>query len=306
MKNNQSDTSEGKTASLSIETLPLASLKPHPRNPRKHPAKDSPEWKVLEASLKHDYFDPIVWNTRNGQLVSGHLRCKVLTSMGYQSADVVVVDYDEPTHIARLMAANKAIGENDLPKMKELFTDLKTVEGFDMAVAGFSLPEVDDLFGIPDEEEAATNADPENPNGWDHFLLRLPPEMVPIFNNLHKQAMEGTGGEKYKFTDGTYAKCGKFLTIACLTLTDNHVSLPDLVEELKQRSGKDHVRVLICVDPSTVYAFSLDEDNREHPDMAIIIIQPSVAVAAFSCLLFESLQTRETKWLPTLHSINPA
>jgi hypothetical protein len=145
-KSNQTDeiveTDETKIASLKVETLPLSSLKPHPRNPRKHPEKDSPEWKVLETSLKHDYFDPIVWNMRNGQLVSGHLRTKVLSSMGFESADVVVVDYDEPTHIARLMAANKAIGENDLPKMQELFGELKTVDGFDMAVAGFTLPEI--------------------------------------------------------------------------------------------------------------------------------------------------------------------
>jgi hypothetical protein len=304
MKQKSNQTDEAKIASLKIETLPLASLKPHPRNPRKHPAKDSPEWKVLEASLKHDYFDPIVWNVRNGQLVSGHLRTKVLKNMGFESADVVVVDYDEPTHIARLMAANKAIGENDLPKMQELFGELKTVDGFDMAVAGFTLPEVDSLFEEADNEDAQPT-DPDNPNGWDHFLLRLPPEMVPVFNNLHRQAMEGTGGTDYEFTDGTYAKCGKFLTIACLSLTDNHTALPALVEELKQRSGKDHVRMLLCVDPSTVYAFSLDEGHREHPDMALLMIQPSVAVSAFCCLLFERLQSRTEKWLPTLHDINP-
>jgi hypothetical protein len=162
MKQKSNQTDETKIASLKIETLPLASLKPHPRNPRKHPEKDSPEWKVLEASLKHDYFDPIVWNVRNGQLVSGHLRTKVLSNMGFESADVVVVDYDEPTHIARLMAANKAIGENDLPKMQELFGELKTVDGFDMAVAGFTLPEIANLFG--DEATGDDSEDSESGN----------------------------------------------------------------------------------------------------------------------------------------------
>lgn len=188
---------ESKVASLVVDTMPLASLKPHPRNPRKHPAKDSPEWKVLEASLKHDYFDPIVWNVRNGQLVSGHLRTKVLLSMGYEKADVVVVDYDEPTHIARLMAANKAIGENDLPKMQELFGELKTVEGFDMAMAGFTLPEVDDLFsegeaaGDEDNGEVGATAGGEESSEVTHA------DLSNAIKNLEQPHIEAAMGEHW-------------------------------------------------------------------------------------------------------------
>lgn len=196
MSKKQTTASEDKTASLKVETLPLASLKPHPRNPRKHPAKDSPEWKVLEASLKHDYFDPIVWNVRNGQLVSGHLRTKVLKNMGFESADVVVVDYDEPTHIARLMAANKAIGENDLPKMQELFGELKTVDGFDMAVAGFTLPEVADLFKSEGSEygeadEVGTTAGGESSPEVTHA------DLSDAIKNLEQPHIEAAMGEHW-------------------------------------------------------------------------------------------------------------
>jgi ParB-like chromosome segregation protein Spo0J len=98
---------------LDIRKLPLTQLQPHPKNPRVHPEPGSPEWEALRVSLEHDYFDPIVWNERNGYLVSGHLRTKVLASQGVQSVDAVVVDYDEPTHEARLVAANRQIGTFD-------------------------------------------------------------------------------------------------------------------------------------------------------------------------------------------------
>lgn len=42
-------------ASFEKLTLPLAELKPHPANPRKHPDPGSREWSVLEGSLKDDY-----------------------------------------------------------------------------------------------------------------------------------------------------------------------------------------------------------------------------------------------------------
>ena len=124
---------------LTIMELPLSELRPHPRNPRNHPSPGSPEWEALKASLAHDYFDPIVWNKRNGLLVSGHLRAKVLEAEGVTTVDAVVVDYDEPTHLARLIAANRQIGEFD-----------------DLALAGL-LAECEEpgLAGMTDEQVAA-------------------------------------------------------------------------------------------------------------------------------------------------------
>ncbi len=104
---------DGKIASLKVERLPLAKLKPHPQNPRHHPDPDSPDWNALKASLQNDYFDPVVFNRRNQKLVRGHLRVKVLDSLGYKAADAVVVSYDEATHVARMIAANRLAGSDD-------------------------------------------------------------------------------------------------------------------------------------------------------------------------------------------------
>ena len=114
-----------KHAELRVEKRDLSTLRPHPENPRKHPRPGSAEWKTLEASLGHDYFDPIVFNERNDYLVSGHLRTKVLLHLGFKTADVAIVNYDDDTHRARLLAANASSGKDDKDKLSELFDSLR-------------------------------------------------------------------------------------------------------------------------------------------------------------------------------------
>lgn len=140
-----SNTKRAKRAELTVQTLPMADLRPHPRNPRVHPAPGDPQWAVLKASLAHDYFDPIVWNQRNGMLVSGHLRTKVLRESGFTEADCVVVDYDEATHVARMLAANKLQGQDDMAAIKDLLQDIDTGE-FDMALSGYDEKDIENLM----------------------------------------------------------------------------------------------------------------------------------------------------------------
>lgn len=117
---------EEKRATLNLKSLPLARInKPHPENPRTLPAEGSPERSTLRASLAHDYFDPVIWNERNGLLVSGHVRVPEMIALGFTHADVVVVDYDEPTHLARMLAANAHSGKNESGKLEALYTSLR-------------------------------------------------------------------------------------------------------------------------------------------------------------------------------------
>jgi len=67
---------------------------------------------VLKESLEHDFFDPLVVNGERF-LVSGHLRARVLREMGVEAVDCVIVNYDEETHLARMIAANSQIGTFD-------------------------------------------------------------------------------------------------------------------------------------------------------------------------------------------------
>lgn len=144
-------------ATLRLVRRRLEELKPHPRNPRKHPAPGSREWEVLKGSLAHDYFDPIVENSRNGLLVSGHLRHKVLTELGFTHADVSIVDYDEPTHLARLIAANELLGQWEADLLSALAKDIDAA-GIDASLAGWDEKEFAAQIGGPavaDDTETA-------------------------------------------------------------------------------------------------------------------------------------------------------
>jgi hypothetical protein len=140
--------------------MKLTELEPHPRNTeiRKHPAEGDAKWEVLKESLRHDYFDPLVWNVRNGFLVSGHLRLKIMQSLGYTQADVVKVSYDEATHLARMLAANRLLGDDDTEGQKSFLLDLGATKGFNFALAGFTLGEV---RGLAPAINLAT------PSAWD-------------------------------------------------------------------------------------------------------------------------------------------
>ncbi len=150
-----------KIAQVTIRRKPLAALGLHERNPRIHPEPGTAKWAVMEASLKHDYFDPLVWNKRNEKLVSGHFRKKVLSFMGYTHADVVEVDYDEHTHIARMIAANKAAGDDNLPLQKELFAELADLGDFDFTLTNFATGELPVFSSQQEEPPDSTDAPPQ-------------------------------------------------------------------------------------------------------------------------------------------------
>lgn len=142
-----------KIAALNLVRMPLADVNhPHPKNPRDIPAADSEEIRVLDASLDHDYFDPVVWNSRNGLLVSGHVRVPRLIALGFTHADVSVVDYDEATHEARLLAGNDHSGKNNEDKLDALLTSLRTSEVDPVLAMLAALPPEPPPPGPPPEE----------------------------------------------------------------------------------------------------------------------------------------------------------
>ena len=155
----RSKQTDGKHAHLTVRKVALADCKPHPQNPRRHPDLGTPGWDALKASLAHDYYDPIVWNERNRMLVSGHLRVKVMTADGYSHADAVIVDYDEPTHLARMLAANKLTGQDDMQAVKDLLNVLDTGAIDIPAMTGYTEAEQERLmtqFHVEQSEKLAS------------------------------------------------------------------------------------------------------------------------------------------------------
>lgn len=112
----------------------------------------------MQRSLEHDYFDPLVWNERNGFLVSGHLRLKVLVGMGFTHVDVSVVDYPEPVHCARMIAANRPLGEFEEALLTELAGVIE-LAGLDAALAGYDTKSLMALLEPPAVEDDTASAE---------------------------------------------------------------------------------------------------------------------------------------------------
>lgn len=135
-------------ADFETEIWELSACQPHPENPRRHPKKGKPKWEALRKSLQFDYFDPMVVNRRNGMLVSGHLRREMLLDLGETRARVVVKDYDEATHKARMIAANTLIGEWEETMLAKLAGELEG-GGIDASLLGLTEKDMMNLLDGP-------------------------------------------------------------------------------------------------------------------------------------------------------------
>ena len=132
---------------MEIQTLPLDRLDPAPYNPRSNLSPGDPAYEKLKRSItEFGYVEPLVWNQRTGHLVGGHQRLKVLGELGYQEAEVVVVDLPLEREKALNLALNKIEAEWDEGKLAALLKELSQVPDFDVKLTGFELDEIGELL----------------------------------------------------------------------------------------------------------------------------------------------------------------
>lgn len=148
--------------------MKLSDLTPSLINPRKI---SDEKLEMLKKSLdQFGELNCIVFNRQNGTLVSGHQRLKVLppgeqititkeydepNDKGTIAEGFIEVDgerfkyrevvWDEPTHKAGLIAANKHGGQWDLPLLTDSLNDLDALN-IDMDLLGFDKKELEDLM----------------------------------------------------------------------------------------------------------------------------------------------------------------
>ena len=128
-----------------IQVLHRIDLKGAPYNPRK--ISDEAKKKLRDNIQKRGLMEPLVWNKRTGNVVSGHQRLDVLDALHGgrdYSLRVAVVDLDEQTEKEQNIFFNnlEAQGDWDLPKLEEIFkTDIH------IDATGFDMADVFDMFG---------------------------------------------------------------------------------------------------------------------------------------------------------------
>jgi len=131
---------------MQIKKFKTDDLKPAAYNPRKELKPGDPEFEKLKRSIEEfGYVEPIIVNTRNMTVVGGHQRLGVMKHLGIKEVDCVTVDIDEQKEKALNIALNKISGAWDDSKLTDLLKELN-LSGYDTALTGFDIKELDQLF----------------------------------------------------------------------------------------------------------------------------------------------------------------
>src|SRR3990172_316989 len=129
---------------LKIEYVPIASLKPHPKNPRVHP--ESAINKLSVSIKEFGWTNPIIVSG-DGFVLAGHARLKAAEKAGLNQVPAIRVPLEGKQADAYLIADNKLQEETrwDIPQLKELLVDLDD-GGLDLTLTGFDERELKKLI----------------------------------------------------------------------------------------------------------------------------------------------------------------
>ena len=140
---------------MKIEKVHIEKINPAAYNPRLDLQPGDKEYEKLKKSIDtFGYVEPLVWNSRTGNLVGGHQRLKILIEQGQTEVEVSVVDLDDAKEKALNLALNKIQGDWDRDKLGHLLDELTKLEGFDAGLTGFDPGEISQaLDWLVDDEE---------------------------------------------------------------------------------------------------------------------------------------------------------
>ena len=142
-------------AAIPLERWKLKDLKPAEYNPRIDLTPEDKDYQDIVNSIGHfSYVDPIIVN-RDGTVIGGHQRLKVLLALGYTEADVVALDLDKNDEKALNIALNKIAGDWEPGKLQNVLKELDLGD-FDITLTGFSRQEFDELVQLSEFEPETT------------------------------------------------------------------------------------------------------------------------------------------------------
>ena len=88
--------------------------------------------------------EPVIVNS-DMTIIGGHQRVSVLSDLGYEEIDCIVIDIDKQKEKALNIALNKITGEWNKELLADLIADLQDSD-FDVSFTGFEPPEIEQLF----------------------------------------------------------------------------------------------------------------------------------------------------------------
>ena len=126
------------TQPATVQTVPIASLVAHPRNPRRG------DLEAMKDSLRHHgQYRPIVVNRSTGEVLAGNHVFRAAQELGWEEIDVAYVDVsnDEATRIVLVDNRTSDLATYDEELLVELLSGLGDLSG-----TGFDEDDLDELL----------------------------------------------------------------------------------------------------------------------------------------------------------------
>lgn len=132
---------------MEFKKVRIADLVPTSYNPRKKLKPGDKEYEKIKNSIQEfGYVEPVIVNS-DMTIIGGHQRVTVLSDLGYEEIDCIVIDIDKNKEKALNIALNKITGEWNKELLADLIKDLQASD-FDVSFTGFEPPEIEQLFNV--------------------------------------------------------------------------------------------------------------------------------------------------------------
>ena len=142
--------------------VPVDELKPNPRNPNTHPAR---QIELLAKNIRYFGFQhPITVSKLSGCIVAGHGRLAAAKELGIQLVPVDYQDFaSESDEMAVLVADNRLaeLASTDVNSLESIINELRVVD-FDTLLTGFEDSDLESLLAGTGEEPAFDEEDEED------------------------------------------------------------------------------------------------------------------------------------------------
>jgi DNA modification methylase len=144
-----------------IELMPIGSLKPDPKNPRKHSRQ---QIRALSRSIAKLGFNTLIAVDKDLSIIVGHGRFEAAKLLGYENVPVLHLDHLTAEEGRAYMLADNKFSDRSSWDDGLLAVHLKELSGLDLsfdieAATGFELPEIDLRTQSLENPDAAEEAD---------------------------------------------------------------------------------------------------------------------------------------------------
>lgn len=149
---------------MNIRSIPITEIQRAKYNPRKALKPGDPAYEKLKKAVNtFGLVEPLVWNSRSGNLVGGHQRLSIVEERGDIEVEVSVVDLDQRDEKALNLALNKHSGEWDFVSLADVLLDLDAGD-LDMDITGFGAEDLERIMTwTPPNADKDEDAVPDEP-----------------------------------------------------------------------------------------------------------------------------------------------